>query len=78
MATYNIRDGCQGGLYSAAKALRKGRVDVAVVQETKITEAKFAARKFRGYDIRVTPPSDKTAAGLASSCGRLNIFLSRM
>ena len=45
MASYNIRDGRQGGLYSAARALRKSKVDVAVLQETEIAKAKFAPRR---------------------------------
>ena len=37
-----------------------GRVDVAILQETKITKAKFTARSYRGYTIRVSPSSGKT------------------
>ena len=43
-------------MYSAVRALQNGRVDVAVVQEVKIANAKFAPRSYRGYTIRVTPP----------------------
>ena len=53
VATYNIRDGRQEGLYSAARALNKANVNVAVVQETKIMDPEFATRKWAGYDIKV-------------------------
>ena len=64
LASYNIRDGRRGGVNSAARALRKGRIDVAVVQETKIVDATFAPRKYRGYTIRVTPPIGKNCGGV--------------
>ena len=65
MASYNIRDGRQGGLYSAARALRKSKVDVAVLQETKIAKAKFAPRRAEGYTIRVAPTSGRNCGGVA-------------
>ena len=45
VATYNIRDGRQEGLYSAARVLAEANVDIAVVQETKIMDPEFATRK---------------------------------
>ena len=56
VASYNIRDGRRGGLQSAVRALQNGRVDVVVVQEGKIANAKFAPRSYRGYTKCVTPP----------------------
>ena len=64
MASYNIRDGRRGGMHSAVRALRNGRIDVAVVQETKIAEATFAPRQYRGYTIRVTPSSGRNCGGV--------------
>ena len=57
MTTYNIWDDWQGGLYFAVRALQKSKEDVAVLQETKIAQEKFAPRRFRGYTIRVAPTS---------------------
>ena len=62
MATYNILDGRWEGLYSAARALRGANVDIAVVQETKILDPTFAAKKWAGYEI-------KSAAPGSASCG---------
>ena len=62
MASYNIRDGCNGGLQSAARALDRAMVNIAVLQEVKITDAKFAARKWAGYKIL-------TAAAGTANCG---------
>ena len=46
------------------RSLRRGIVDVAVLQETKIAKANFAAWSYRGYTIRVSPPSDKNCGGV--------------
>ena len=64
IASYNVRDGRRGGLHSAVRSLKRGRVDVAFLQETKIAKAKFAARAYRGYTIRVTPASGKNCGGV--------------
>ena len=74
MATYNIRDGRQGGLYSAARALRKSKVDVAVLQETKIAKAKFAPRRAEGYTIRVAPTSGRNCGGVALAVRENSLF----
>ena len=62
MASYNIQDGQNVGLQLAARALDKVKVDIAVLQEVKIKDAKFATRKWAGYDIL-------TAATRTASCG---------
>ena len=64
VASYNVRDGRRGGLYSAVRALRRGRVDVAILQETKIAKAKFAPRSYKGYTTRVAPSSGKNCGGV--------------
>ena len=59
IATYNVRDGRgegEGGeeyigIVSAARALDMVGVDVAVLQETKITDPVFATRSFEGYTV---------------------------
>ena len=62
LATYNIREGRNEGLYSAARALEQANVDIAFVQETKFLNPDFAARRWAGYNIRV-------AAAGSASCG---------
>ena len=74
MATYNIRDGRQGGLYSAVRALRKSKVDVAVLQETKIAQAKFAPRRYKGFTIRVAPTSGQNCGGVALAVRENSLF----
>ena len=74
VATYNIRDGRQGGLYSAVRALRKSKVDVAVLQETKIAQAKFAPRRYKGFTIRVAPTSGQNCGGVALAVRENSLF----
>ena len=38
LATLNIRSGRAGGLEAALRVLRQGKIDVGVLQETKITD----------------------------------------
>ena len=57
ITTYNVRDGREEGedgeefigIVSAAQTLDMVGVDVAVLQETKITDPVFASRSFVGY-----------------------------
>ena len=65
MASYNIRDGRNGGLQSAARALDKAKVDIAVLQEVKITDAKFATRKWVGYEILTASAGTVKYRGIA-------------
>ena len=51
IATWNIRDGRNGGLESAARSFKLLGVDIGIVQETKCVRKKFAARKGSGYAI---------------------------
>ena len=51
-------------MHSAVRSLRRGRIDVAVLQETKIAKANFAARSYRGYTIQVSPSSGKNCGGV--------------
>ena len=45
MATWNIRDGRNGGLESAARSFDSLGVDIGLVQETKCCRAKCASMK---------------------------------
>ena len=61
-ATLNISDGWATGLWSAARAMRLGDVDVAVVQESKFTDADYATKNAEGYSI-LTAATDKNNCG---------------
>ena len=52
IATYNALDWRNGGLESAERALDLAGVHIAVVQETKFTNADFATKRWAGYTIR--------------------------
>ena len=65
LATYNIREGWNEGLYSAARALEKANVDIAFVQETKILSADFATKRWAGYDIRAAAAGSPSCGGVA-------------
>ena len=44
VATYNIWDGRAAGLLSAARAFDHANVDLAIIQEVKLKDPKFAPR----------------------------------
>ena len=64
IASYNIQDGRKGGVNSAVCAFKKERINVAILQETKIAQARFAPRAYRGYTIRVSPSIGKHCGGV--------------
>ena len=68
IATHNIRDGRNGGLLSVARAFDHANVDVAVVQEVKLKNPKFAPRTGFGYQIHTT------AAG-TGNCGGISLLV---
>ena len=47
LATLNISDSRASELWSAARAMRLGKIDITVVQESKFTNANFAMKKRR-------------------------------
>ena len=57
--TYNIHDGRGGELLSTARALDHANVDVAVVQEVKLKDPKFALRTGFGCQIHTTATGTK-------------------
>ena len=65
MATWNIRDGRNTGLYAAARALKMMDVDVAVLQETKFTNTDFATRRWAGYDVLTAVTGSNNCGGIA-------------
>ena len=52
----------------AAQALGRLIVDIAVLQEVKITDSKYATKKWAGYKIR-------TAAAGTSNCGGVALLV---
>ena len=65
MASYNIRDGQNGGLNSEACTLGRLMVDIAVLQEVKITDPKYATKKWAGYRIRMAAAETANCGGVA-------------
>ena len=65
VTSYNIRDGRNEGLLSAARALDHANVDVAVVREVKIKDPKFASKKGFGYSILATAAGTDNCGGVA-------------
>ena len=53
LGTYNIRDGRNGGLESALRAMAKGNVDLGVFQETKLPPGIYT-RHSSGYHVMAT------------------------
>ena len=65
MATYNILDGRQEGLYIAAGALEAANVDIAVVQETKFLDVYFATKQWTEYNIKTAAVGTTSCRGVA-------------
>ena len=59
LATWNIRSGRNGGLDKACRALEKLNVSVAILQETKITNAIYT-RRSHGYSIVMSEATSAT------------------
>ena len=64
VATWNIRSGRNGGLESAARALESLGVDIAVLQETKLTGKKHT-RFTSGYHIIASEAESAQKGGIA-------------
>ena len=62
--TWNIRDGRQGGLESAARALMSMHVNIVVVQETKISRGMYT-KLSSGYTIIATDVGENMFGGVA-------------
>ena len=65
MASYNIRDGQTSGLQSAARALERSMVDITVLQEVKITNLKYALKKWAGCEIQTVAAGTVNCRGVA-------------
>ena len=68
VATWNIRDGRGTGLYAATRGLGRMNVEVAILQETKVTDTKFAKRRYAGYNML-------TAAAGRGNCGGIVLLV---
>ena len=65
---YNIRDDRAAGLLLAARAFDQANVKLAVIQEVKLKDPKFAPRTGFGYQIHTT------AAG-TDNCGGISLLV---
>ena len=70
VATWNIRSGRNGGLESACRALESLNVDIAFLQETKLTNG-IHTRNSSGYSIVASEAPSKHKGGIAL-CWREN------
>ena len=68
ITSYNIRDRRNGGLQSAARPLGKEEVNIAVVQEVKITDPQYANKDSNRYEIW-------TAALVSQNCGGVALIV---
>jgi len=64
VATWNIRNGRNGGIESACRALGSLNVDIAVLQETKLTNGIYT-RNSSGYSIVASDAPSKQKGGIA-------------
>ena len=65
IASYNIRDGRNGGLLLVARALDHANVHDDVVQETKLKNPKFAPQTEFGYQIHTTAVGTGNCGGIS-------------
>ena len=69
VASWNIRDGRNGGLEGAAKGMNAANVDIAVLQETKLTGEAYT-RNSSGYFITATDAASSPGQGGIALCWR--------
>ena len=74
LACYNIRDGRNTGLLSAARALDHANVDVAFLQEVKMMNPKFASRSGYGYTIVTTGAGTARCGGVSLLSRKSDLF----
>ena len=74
LASYNIRDGRNAGLLSAARALDHANVDVAFLQEVKMKNPKFASRTGYGYTIVTTAAGTMRCGGVLLMTRKSDLF----
>eukprot|EP00957_Ditylum_brightwellii_P093064 7086099-Ditylum_brightwellii.AAC.1 len=65
IATWNIRDGRGGGLVTACRALDQMGVDIAILQETKLTADAIYTRTADGYSIGASAARSGHQGGVA-------------
>ena len=51
--TYNIRNGCNGGLEAALREMSQANMDLGILQETKLTD-RIYTRRLAGYSVVAT------------------------
>jgi exonuclease III len=72
ISTYNIRNGRQGNLKSALRALQFMNVDLDILQETKISDEKYTRASF-GYEV-LASKADTVFQGGISLAYRASCF----
>ena len=65
VTSYNTQDGRNKGLLLAVRALNYANVGIAVIQEVKILDLKFALKRGFGYSILVTAAGTDNCGGVA-------------
>ena len=63
-ATYNIRNGHNGGLESALRGMSQANMDLGIFQETKVTDCIYTCGS-AGYSVIATDAPSRHCSGLA-------------
>ena len=61
--TYNIRNGCNGGLESALQGVAQANMDLGIFQETKCTDS-IHTRASAGYSVVATDVPSQHRGGV--------------
>ncbi len=64
VATYNIRNGCNGGLESALRAMEGIGADLGILMETKVTDG-IHTRNLSGYSVIASNAPSAHQGGIA-------------
>jgi hypothetical protein len=64
VATYNIRNGCNGGLESALRAMEAMEVDIGVFLESKVTSGIYT-QSLSGYSVVASDAPSAHQGGIA-------------
>ena len=62
--TYNIRNGCKGGLEAALRGMSQANMDLRILQETKLTDGIYT-RGSAGYSVIATDAPSRHRGGVA-------------
>ena len=62
--TYNIRNGCNGGLEAALRGMSQANMDLGILEETKMTDGIYT-RGSAGYSVVATDTPSRHRGGVA-------------